>query len=131
MKQGKNFWVVIFDHYLVPVESKVGRFRFYDKSALLSSLSNRYINLGEKQTITIKNRLLTLSKGLWFVEVCNNTNDDEFVSLEFEDYYTLLNTSLDKNQCTGNYFYHECVSPLQLSVDNNVNEVNVFPVVLN
>lgn len=131
VKQGKNFWVVIFDHYLVPVESKVGRFRFYDKSALLSSLSNRYINLGEKQTITIKNRLLTLSKGLWFVEVCNNTNDDEFVSLEFEDYYTLLNTSLDKNQCTGNYFYHECVSPLQLSVDNNVNEVNVFPVVLN
>ncbi len=129
VKQGKNPWVIIFDQYQVPVEAKIGRFRLYKKSMLLSLLANHNIKLGDKQQTLVKDRSLPIKKGLWFVQVCSKT--DEFVYFDLEDYYTLLSISLDKNQCAGNYFYHENDSPLRLSIQNTVKEVNVFPVLFN
>lgn len=128
VKQGKNPWAMIFDQFQVPTAAKIGRFRTYNKTDLLSVLAGHDITLGSVNTFQIKDRLLPIKKGLWFIKACNKTNNNEFLFLELEDYYTLLSISLDKNQCAGNYFYQDTDLPLRLSTKNNVKEVDIFPV---
>ena len=93
IKRGINPWTVILDDLKVPVQAQIGRFRFYDKSELLKSVSGHKIVLGMKEKIAIKERFLPLKKGLWFIQSCNMGTETVRMVVEPDDYYNLIEGS--------------------------------------